>query len=161
MQLPNLPVYNHNSVQKKISNIKRYCRICQAYQPLRVKHCHSCDRCIATFDHHCPWMANCIGQKNKFFYFLFLLFQTIQILTIVIDLIVFISASDADNKASVGILLMVTLLFLVVMSCLFLFHFYMIAINLTTWEFMRWEKVQYLAIFDNKALSSPFNKSFS
>ena len=134
--------------------------MCESYQPLRVKHCHSCDRCIATFNHHCPWMANCIGEKNKFFYILFLLFQTVQVLTIVIDLIVFIAVSDTDNKGSVGILLMVVLLLLIALIGLFVFHFYLIGINLTTWEFMRWESVEYLAIFDSKLLSSPFSKGF-
>jgi hypothetical protein len=33
-----------------------FCRLCGVDQPLRTKHCHQCEVCILTFDHHCPWL---------------------------------------------------------------------------------------------------------
>lgn len=37
---------------------KRYCTVCNMEQPFRAKHCKDCDRCIARYDHHCPWLGN-------------------------------------------------------------------------------------------------------
>ena len=45
---------------------KRYCTICYIDQPLRAKHCKICKKCVAMYDHHCPWMGN-FNLKKLFF----------------------------------------------------------------------------------------------
>lgn len=54
-----------------------YCLECLIEIPLRAKHCTACNKCIATFDHHCTWLSNCIGERNKVFFIVFLLFHSI------------------------------------------------------------------------------------
>jgi len=51
------------------------CFDCQNVKVERSKHCILCDRCINEFDHHCPWINNCVGLQNRkvFFWFIFLL----------------------------------------------------------------------------------------
>ncbi|KAI8375817.1 DHHC palmitoyltransferase-domain-containing protein [Blakeslea trispora] len=42
----------------------RFCKKCNAYKPPRAHHCRQCGQCVLRMDHHCPWIANCVGFGN-------------------------------------------------------------------------------------------------
>lgn len=49
-------------------NKKLECHKCNLVKPPRTHHCENCGCCILKMDHHCPWIANCVGEFNlKFF----------------------------------------------------------------------------------------------
>ncbi|KAK1392723.1 S-acyltransferase [Heracleum sosnowskyi] len=56
------------------------CPTCKIVRPLRAKHCSTCDRCVEQFDHHCPWVSNCVGKRNKRDFILFLVLESVAMM---------------------------------------------------------------------------------
>ena len=44
----------------------------------RSKHCDICNKCISVYDHHCPWINNCVGSNNYFLFYYFLISMLLE-----------------------------------------------------------------------------------
>ena len=58
------------------------CPVCITVRTPRSRHCIICDRCIDRYDHHCPWVNNCVGKGNFGVFYTFVALQTVFLLTI-------------------------------------------------------------------------------
>lgn len=48
------------------------CPECVLVKPPRSRHCQCCNRCVAKFDHHCPWINNCVGGGNLGWFYMYI-----------------------------------------------------------------------------------------
>ena len=61
------------AVAVKQNGRPRFCQKCEFRKPDRCHHCSMCNSCVLKMDHHCPWLANCIGFRNQKYFVLFLI----------------------------------------------------------------------------------------
>uniref|UniRef100_A0A8I5T1X6 Palmitoyltransferase n=1 Tax=Pongo abelii TaxID=9601 RepID=A0A8I5T1X6_PONAB len=127
----------------------RRCRYCLVLQPLRARHCRECRRCVRRYDHHCPWMENCVGERN---HPLFVVYLALQLVVLLWGLYLAWSGLRFFQPwglwlRSSGLLFATFLLlslFSLVASLLLASHLYLVASNTTTWEFISSHRITYL-----------------
>ncbi|KAM8885883.1 palmitoyltransferase ZDHHC12-B-like isoform 2-T2 [Spinachia spinachia] len=127
----------------------RRCGYCLLQQPMRAKHCQTCQRCVRRFDHHCPWMENCVGERNHRWFLVYLLVQLLALLwALHIALSGLAPAASWDLWLRANCFLLAALAVLAVFSAVVLLllgiHLYLASVNCTTWEFVSRHRVSYL-----------------
>ncbi|CAF1978368.1 unnamed protein product [Rotaria magnacalcarata] len=51
------------------------CLKCGVMKPPRAHHCKVCQKCVVRYDHHCPWINNCVGYQNHVHFLLFCIYM--------------------------------------------------------------------------------------
>lgn len=53
------------------------CHKCCTPRPARAHHCSVCNVCVFDMDHHCPFINNCVGYRNRRSFVLFLIYAVL------------------------------------------------------------------------------------
>ncbi|KAF8064338.1 DHHC palmitoyltransferase-domain-containing protein [Lyophyllum atratum] len=69
----------------------RYCAIDEIVKPYRTHHCRSCGTCILKYDHHCPWIGQCVGARNHKFFLNFVQAASVYAVYVCVVFIIFLA----------------------------------------------------------------------
>uniref|UniRef100_A0A7S1AFM5 Palmitoyltransferase n=1 Tax=Noctiluca scintillans TaxID=2966 RepID=A0A7S1AFM5_NOCSC len=142
----------------------KYCTTCNIYRPPRCTHCSVCENCIERFDHHCPWIGNCIGKRNYWLFFTFVSSTgALTILVFATALAQLVILYEGQDDGDFGTVLLATmreapLATGLALYCLAsgwftvglgVYHGYLVCVNQTTYE-------QVKGVYHDG--SSPFNR---
>ncbi|XP_059800207.1 palmitoyltransferase ZDHHC5-B-like [Hypanus sabinus] len=124
-------------VNGKLFDLK-WCQVCQFYRPPRCSHCRFCKVCIEDFDHHCKWVNNCVGRRNYRFFFFFVFFLAVYMLTVLGSCIMYLIINYHEpmtvEKTATCIVLVPIVVFLFPVLFLFGSHTEFIALGVTMSE---------------------------
>jgi len=113
----------------------RYCSTCHVYKPPRASHCSDCDNCCKEFDHHCPFVGNCVGERNYGAFCAFLICVVALIVSVLTSVLMVSSAVRGETTFNLIFILVIcgySLLMFFVIGGFSAFHCFLVVTGQTT-----------------------------
>lgn len=66
-------------------HLDNLCSYCEVIKSESSFHCTICNRCVELFDHHCPFVNNCLGYRNHKYFLAFIGLYSLFLLILLVE----------------------------------------------------------------------------
>lgn len=98
----------------------RFCNTCHVIRPARAKHCTICDNCVFEFDHHCPWVGQCVAARNLRYFVGFVTSAGTHAFVCSTTSLIIIFLPKFEIASEVGLINILILIYCSIISCMLL-----------------------------------------
>jgi len=124
----------------------RYCGRDEIVKPFRAHHCRICGTCVLKYDHHCPWIGQCVGARNHKFFVNFLQAASVFTLYTFATLLGFsidgTTKFNADFDPQYIVIIALSVLFAILTTILLISHVLLIWSGQSTVENIHMHEIQ-------------------